>query len=54
MLVRSMKFNLSITLNMNLVPVTFNKFFPRDFFKKVSINMVPCSKLGDENDEEDE
>jgi len=36
-----------------LLPVTLEEFFPRDFFRKVAINMVSCSGLEDENSEED-
>ena len=36
-----------------LLPVTLEEFFPRDFFRKVAVNMVSCSKLKDEDGEED-
>jgi len=52
-LVRGMKFNKSIYLNKNPLSVTLEEFFPRDFFKKVTVNMPSCSELEDEEDEED-
>jgi len=36
-----------------LIPVTLDEFFPRDFFRKVAVNMVSCSELEDEDGEED-
>jgi len=36
-----------------LLPVTLEEFFPRDFFRKVTVNMVLCSELEDEDSEED-
>ena len=36
-----------------LIPITLEEFFPRDFFRKVAINMVSCSELEDEDGEED-
>ena len=35
------------------IPVTLKGFFSRDFFRKVAVNMVSCSKLEDEDGEED-
>ena len=36
-----------------LLPVTLEEFFPRDFFRKVAVNMVSCSELEDGDSEED-
>jgi len=36
-----------------LLPLTLEEFFPRDFFRKVAVNMVLCSTLEDEDGEED-
>jgi len=36
-----------------LILVTLEEFLPRDFFRKVAVNMVSCSELEDENDEQD-
>jgi len=36
-----------------LIHATLEEFFPRDFFKKVTINMVSCFELKGEDDEED-
>ena len=36
-----------------LVPVTSEEFFPRGFFKNATVNMVSCSELEYEDDEED-
>ena len=32
-----------------LLPVTLEEFFPRDFFKKVAVNMASCSELEDKD-----
>jgi len=34
-------------------PVTLEEFFPRGFFKNSTVNIVSCSELEDEDDEED-
>jgi len=36
-----------------LILVTLEEFFIRDFFRKVVVNMVSCSELEDEDDEQD-
>jgi len=36
-----------------LIPVTLEEFFPRNFFRKLAVNMVSCSELEDEDYEED-
>jgi len=36
-----------------LIPVTLEEFFPRGFFKNATVNMVSCSELEDEDDDED-
>jgi len=35
-----------------LIPVTLEEFFPNDFLRKVEINMVLCSELEDEDEED--
>jgi len=36
-----------------LLPVTLEEFSPRDFLRKVAVNMVSCSELEDRDSEED-
>jgi len=36
-----------------LVPITLEEFFPRDFLKKVAVNMASCSMLEGEDREDD-
>jgi len=36
-----------------VLAVTLEEFFPRDFFRKVAVNMVLCSEFEDEDGEED-
>ena len=36
-----------------LIPITLEEFFPRDFLRKVTVSMVSCSELEDEDVEED-